>query len=193
MNHPGLHADLEKFIELTMQGRFSELAEYIYPSLFKIVPKKVLVQKMEEAFQGDRMNDLIVAFHIQEISDPVEIKGSLYCKCDYYIRLRADRHVDILDHILKDQPISHAAYEKDRLGQVKYTLKLMKARFGDDAVKYDSRDDCFYIDRFSASLAILDPGAKTWKFIRWGSGSLYQRLFPEDVVKKLATRFYLLD
>src|SRR5687767_1841799 len=120
MNQPDLHTDLEKFIELSMQGRFAELAEYIYPSLFKIAPKKFLVEKMEEAFKGDKMNDLIVAFHIQKISDPMEIKDSLYCKCDYYIRLRADRKIDILDHILKDKPISHTQYEKDRLGQAKF-------------------------------------------------------------------------
>ena len=105
--------------------------------------------------------------------------------------MKIDRHEDVLTKIIKNESIDYDEHTKDMKQQIRIMLKLLKSVYGDSHVKYDKENDEFRIWQLNTMLAIYED--EQWKFIRWMSGSVYKRIFPEGIVKKLATKFYLTD
>ena len=191
MNEHSLQIALEDYISSTKNNDYKSIVNYLYSGIFKIVPKKEITKQLKNSFKDDVITNYIDTFSIHSMSPIFNIDNYSFSKIKYYLEMKIDRHEDVLTKIIKNESIDYDEHTKDMKQQIRMMLKLLKSVYGDSHVKYDKENDEFRIWQLNTMLAIYED--EQWKFIRWMSGSVYKRIFPEGIVKKLATKFYLTD
>ncbi|HUM52740.1 MAG TPA: hypothetical protein PK431_13035 [Chitinophagales bacterium] len=191
MNEHSLQIALEDYISSTKKNNYKSIVNYLYSGIFKIVPKKEITKQLKNSFKDDVITNYIDTFSIHSMSPIFNIDNYSFSKIKYYLEMKIDRHEDVLTKIIKNESINYDEHTKDMKQQIRIMLKLLKSVYGDSHVKYDKENDEFRIWQLNTMLAIYED--EQWKFIRWMSGSVYKRIFPEGIVKKLATKFYLTD
>jgi hypothetical protein len=191
MDSQSLSLALETYISFTKKNDYNSIVNYLYSGLFKLVPKNVLLKLMKESFENDPVSNYIDTFSIHRISEIFQIDKKFFSKVEYYLELKIDRNEDVLAKIMNDESIDYIEHDVEMQSQIDFMLKLLKAKYGEDCVKYNKQEDEFRIWQLNTMLAIYEENE--WKFVRWMTGNMYKRIFPERTVKKLATRFYLLD
>lgn len=191
MNEHSLQIALEDYISSTKNNDFKSIVNYLYSGIFKMVPKKEITKQLKNSFKDDVITNYIDTFSIHSMSPIFNIDNYSFSKIKYYLEMKIDRHEDVLTKIIKNESIDYDEHTKDMKQQIRIMLKLLKSVYGDSHVKYDKEKDEFRIWQLNTMLAIYED--EQWKFIRWMSGSVYKRIFPEGIVKKLATKFYLTD
>lgn len=191
MNEHSLQIALEDYISSTKKNNYKSIVNYLYSGIFKIVPKKEITKQLKNSFKDDVITNYIDTFSIHSMSPIFNIDNYSFSKIKYYLEMKIDRHEDVLTKIIKNESIDYDEHTKDMKQQIRMMLKLLKSVYGDSHVKYDKENDEFRIWQLNTMLAIYED--EQWKFIRWMSGSVYKRIFPEGIVKKLATKFYLTD
>ncbi|MBK8353170.1 MAG: hypothetical protein IPL21_16370 [Saprospirales bacterium] len=191
MNEHSLQIALEDYISSTKNNDYKSIVNYLYSGIFKMVPKKEITKQLKNSFKDDVITNYIDTFSIHSMSPIFNIDNYSFSKIKYYLEMKIDRHEDVLTKIIKNESIDYDEHTKDMKQQIRIMLKLLKSVYGDSHVKYDKENDEFRIWQLNTMLAIYE--GKQWKFIRWMSGSVYKRIFPEGIVKKLATKFYLTD
>ena len=191
MNEHSLQIALEDYISSTKNNDYKSIVNYLYSGIFKIVPKKEITKQLKNSFKDDVITNYIDTFSIHSMSPIFNIDNYSFSKIKYYLEMKIDRHEDVLTKIIKNESIDYDEHTKDMKQQIRIMLKLLKSVYGDSHVKYDKENDEFRIWQLNTMLAIYED--EQWKFIRWMSGSVYKRIFPEGIVKKLATKFYLTD
>lgn len=191
MNEHSLQIALEDYISSTKKNNYKSIVNYLYSGIFKMVPKKEITKQLKNSFKDDVITNYIDTFSIHSMSPIFNIDNYSFSKIKYYLEMKIDRHEDVLTKIIKNESINYDEHTKDMKQQIRIMLKLLKSVYGDSHVKYDKENDEFRIWQLNTMLAIYED--EQWKFIRWMSGSVYKRIFPEGIVKKLATKFYLTD
>lgn len=191
MNEYSLQIALEDYISSTKNNDYKSIVNYLYSGIFKMVPKKEITKQLKNSFKDDVITNYIDTFSIHSMSPIFNIDNYSFSKIKYYLEMKIDRHEDVLTKIIKNESINYDEHTKDMKQQIRMMLKLLKSVYGDSHVKYDKENDEFRIWQLNTMLAIYED--EQWKFIRWMSGSVYKRIFPEGIVKKLATKFYLTD
>lgn len=191
MNEHSLQIALEDYISSTKNNDYKSIVNYLYSGIFKMVPKKEITKQLKNSFKDDVITNYIDTFSIHSMSPIFNIDNYSFSKIKYYLEMKIDRHEDVLTKIIKNESINYDEHTKDMKQQIRIMLKLLKSVYGDSHVKYDKENDEFRIWQLNTMLAIYED--EQWKFIRWMSGSVYKRIFPEGIVKKLATKFYLTD
>lgn len=191
MNEHSLQIALEDYISSTKNNDYKSIVNYLYSGIFKMVPKKEITKQLKNSFKDDVITNYIDTFSIHSMSPIFNIDNYSFSKIKYYLEMKIDRHEDVLTKIIKNESINYDEHTKDMKQQIRMMLKLLKSVYGDSHVKYDKENDEFRIWQLNTMLAIYED--EQWKFIRWMSGSVYKRIFPEGIVKKLATKFYLTD
>ncbi|MBK6274706.1 MAG: hypothetical protein IPF58_08385 [Saprospirales bacterium] len=191
MNEHSLQIALEDYISSTKNNDYKSIVNYLYSGIFKMVPKKEITKQLKNSFKDDVITNYIDTFSIHSMSPIFNIDNYSFSKIKYYLEMKIDRHEDVLTKIIKNESIDYDEHTKDMKQQIRIMLKLLKSVYGDSHVKYDKENDEFRIWQLNTMLAIYED--EQWKFIRWMSGSVYKRIFPEGIVKKLATKFYLTD
>ena len=73
-----LHYDLDRYIQLTESGDFEKVMDYIYPGLYKLVPRQLLLDKFKEAFEGSDISDYTDGFFVSDISKLVEVEDIVF-------------------------------------------------------------------------------------------------------------------
>jgi hypothetical protein len=184
-----LNRDLERYIQLTEAGDFEQVMDYIYPGLYKLVPRQMLLDKFKEAFEGSDMSDYTDGFFVSDVSKPVEVEGMVFYKVKYVINLKAAAHSSLVQRIIAGEEINYDEVDNEQ----EFMLQVMEAVYGSGNVKYDANEACFRIQQMNEMLAVYENGFDTWKFIKYSSGPMYKRIFPPKVVKKLAAYFFIMD
>jgi len=184
-----LEKDIDAYIRISQANNFEGVVDYMYPGIFKLIPKEMLLEKMKESFNGSSYNDYVDGFFISAMSDIVEINQSLFCKVTYVINLKTDPHSHLVKQLLEGEDVNYDSIDD----YLSFTLSLLTTVYGEGNVKYDEGEACFRIQQINEMLAVYEKGFDTWKLIKYGNGSMFKRLFPAKTVKKLSTYFFLMD
>lgn|GEM_PF-4039769 len=184
-----LHYDLDRYIQLTESGDFEKVMDYIYPGLYKLIPRQLLLDRFKEAFEGSDISDYTDGFFISNVSAPVEVDRMIVYKVTYIINLKAAAHSSLVQRLMDGEEINYDEVDSEQ----EFMMNMMEAVYGSGNVKYDADEACFRVQQINEMLAIHENGFDSWKFIKYGSGALYKRIFPPNVVKKLAAYFFLTE
>lgn len=193
MRYPDLTHDIEVYMLASRLNDIETILNYLYEGVFKITNRDEIKKRMKEAFKNNTWNDYITNQSIGKVSEVFSVKELHFAKIEYSTDMRIDRSDDMLRRIMEGEVIDTAKYEKDKRKHVKFLLSALGIQYGEENVKYDKSEDAFEIHSTQIMLAVFAEGNKHWKFVKWMSGSVYKRIFPEGVVKKIATRFYIFD
>jgi hypothetical protein len=186
-----LENSLVQYIYACKNADVESTVNLLYDGIYKLISKEKLIDSLKKTFSNDSILDFMKDFSIHKISSIFEIDHIYFAKVEYYLEMEIDRNEDILTKIADDAIIDYDEHDKEMKNQIEFMLTMLKAVYGEEHVKFDTDLDCFLIWQLNTMLAINENGK--WKFIRWLPGSVYQRIFPKKIVKKLATRFFLMD
>src|SRR3982074_2051779 len=80
----GLQKRLDEYMKLNKELNFKKLIDYIHPSLFKIAPKKDIIQAFEQTFNNDKVEIRFDSLNVVSVEPPFKYHEVIYQKVNYY-------------------------------------------------------------------------------------------------------------
>jgi hypothetical protein len=164
-----LNRRMAEFVQASKVLDVPGIMDYLYPRIFEIAPRHILVQEMQKTFQSE---DVILKMDSIKIigAEPITVAGpASFTRFQTYTVMQLKM------------------VEKDSLAedhQMQY-LELFKAQFGKDNVRYNGETGFFSIRSIKFALAIKDRYSKNlWTFVNQEQNKVLKKLLPAAVVKK---------
>ena len=79
-----LQKRLDEYMMLNKELNFKKLIDYIHPSLFKIAPKKDIIQAFEQTFNNDKVEIRFDSLKVTSIEPSFKYHEIIYQKVNYY-------------------------------------------------------------------------------------------------------------
>jgi len=180
-----LTESLRKYKEIQMSGDMSKTLDYIYPPIFTITSKEMLLKGFEIAKKSEKMPK-IISF-IQTIDLPLKsYSKGYYTTVPYTIEMS----MDMTPPVDKENKKAFAKVEnmlanpKELNSYKAFTLNMLKMSMGKDAV-IDSKEGSLLVNikKSSKYLAINEAG-NGWKFVDVSPLSISQikSILPKTIV-----------
>ncbi len=137
--------------QLTLkEGKFDQSLDYIYPSLFELVPRETMLQIVTSMFSNPMMDIKMGKIDIQEITDPKIIEEKYYSII--YFDSEMEMKLNLPDSI--DQNFANTQLKTD-----------FDQSFGEDNVSFNEETGYFFVKAASKAVAVSADGKSDWKFL----------------------------
>lgn len=158
----------QRYMQTVEQQDNAATLGFIYPKLFKLYPKGMMLQSMNKASADP---SIAIAMHnpkVDNISGSMEHKGIKYATVGYSFLMT----MQIL-----------VANEK----MTEFTHTFLTDNYGEENVAFDSASTTFNIQVQNELYAINDPEFTGWKFLEKKESMqiLVEQILPKKVLKKL--------
>jgi len=164
-----LEKRLNEYMMLNKQMDFERLFDYIHPNMYKIAPRKQLVETFKKTFNNDEVTLGIDSIRHKQISDGFLLSGATYRKVDYYM---------VMWLKTKDES------SMDDSSFVEIMLTGLKEGFTSKDVSFDKEKKSFIIKGDDKLIAIKDTPGSVWMFLGYQKGNPYtSKLLAEQVIK----------
>ncbi len=162
-----LKSDIESYKKATMNGDVDKLIDYVYPTVFKLMPKDVMIKQLKAAYSSGMMPkinkmEIVKIYPIQKFD-----KGE-FTTVDYTMNLDMDS----------------SKMPKEIKSKM---LDMLKSKLGSKSkVTQDDKNNLFHIEKFSTMYAIKE-GNSSWKFIEKDQTKMLKtkKLLPAQIAEKL--------
>lgn len=164
-----LNERLNTYMKLNRDQKFSELMNYLHPSIFSLVPKEKLAEVFEQSFDNDEIRISIDSTGITGISPVFKHQNSSYHYITYYMEMALH---------LKDS----SAMENEE--QIEFMNTSLKEGFPDGSVNYNKEKKAFLINGSNIMLAIKDATNPQWMFlgVEKKNPAMLKKLVPAAVI-----------
>ncbi len=162
-----LKSELDSYKKATMSGDIDKIISYVYPTVFKLMPKEAMVNQLRVAYKSGMMPKInkmeIVKIHPIEKFD----KGS-FSTIDYKMDLD-------MDNSKMPQEV------KSKM------MEMLQNKMGANSkVTQDDKKNIFHIEKLSTMFAIKESNSG-WKFIEKDQTKMLktQKLLPAQIANKI--------
>lgn len=188
----GLEKTFEEYKKATLNNNIEKTLDYIYPTVFKVQPKEVLLASFKKAKESGKMPKINSIDGV--IKKPIKTysKGK-YTLIDYTI----DLTMDLTPNVKKENKQEYAKVQ-DMLNNPKklasyqaFILQMFQASMGKDAkLKFQKDSLKLNIIKKSKMIAINENNSG-WKFVELSPKTIdkLKSLLPQDIVKNEASLF----
>jgi len=164
IHHKLIKSTFTKYFRHLAKHEHSEAMDYIYPPLFKLIPKKTLLSTMK---QGDKSVDIkLTDLSIEKISPPKNKKEIQYVILGYCYTLTMIFPEPSVD---PEEEIDEPPEEKEN-EQLVFTFEILKDKHGKKNVTIDHDRLTLKAKVDSQVYCILDPAYQGWKFLEKKKG-----------------------
>lgn len=164
-----LNRRITEFMQISRDMDIDRTMDYIYPRIFEIAPRSMMVEEMKKALNSEEMSITMDSVRAMK-AEPITVAGATqFTRFQYYVKfgIRFNKK----DSTEEDMAASY--------------LELLKAQFGKQNVTYSGETDIFQIHTIKYSLAIKDRYSKNiWTFVNQEQSSMLRKLLPAALVKK---------
>lgn len=160
---------MQKVLVYTNAKQADPLLNLMYPKLFDLVPREMMVNEMEKLFSGNEMEYAVEKVKTNQISDIFTFENEDFAKVNYSMRL--------------DFKFLHEeGADQDEFNQM--MLNVFQATYGKEQVNLEAGH--FLIESENVVLAISDKGKNNWKMleIKDAQKPLLKRMIDQTVLKK---------
>lgn len=166
---PNLNKRLNDYIRLNREKKFSELIEYVHPSLFTLVPKETVLAGFEKGYDSENMTITIDSIAVSNISPVYIHNGGSYHKVVYYLGLT---------FYMKDEEMMKDSSFSELM------IMQMERMFPQKKVKFSEDRSYFTLNGPDMLLAIKDDEKSEWMFLGYDKrrAEKLKGLFPQEVV-----------
>lgn len=164
-----LNRRITEFMQISRNMDIDRTMDYIYPRLFEIAPRSMMVEEMKKGFTSEEMSITMDSVRAMK-AEPITVAGTTqFTRFQYYVKFRI--RFNKKDSTEEDMAASY--------------LELLKAQFGKQNVTYSGETDIFQIQTIKYSLAIKDRYSKNiWTFVNQEQSNMLRKLLPAALVKK---------
>lgn len=155
-----------EYNQLLMNKDFKNAMNYINDGMFKYLPKKGMIQLMEQTFKNPNVKMSIVDSKIESISDElITVKDTHYAKIKYR------------------QNISMKFVKKDKNMTKEVIMNALETDFGKGNVTYHPKTDSYQIKAQKNAVA-NSKDLQKWKFtvVEKKLNKLLQKFLPKEVM-----------
>lgn len=160
-----IQKDLGKYISAIHRGNWKDAMDYVFPKVFKYVPKKLLIE----------------FFMIIEDAG-LKIRPESWYIFDYKKPIRKGNYIYTL---VANQVMFDVSTPDIAIDDIDDVLNEYISEFGELNVKYDNNERKFIIRSKSPIYAISDDGGKNWTFCEDTEYLGRFNIIPSDVLRKL--------
>lgn len=174
-------ADIQKTLEVYLkaveQKDYTTVVDYLYPKLFNIAPKKMMLQAMAEMSNDTNITITMHSSIIKNISKTYLLDNVKYLLVKYSFKMTMLLKNNISDANVRDDGSMDVA---------DFTYKLMKGKYGEHNITFDKAKSEIEIFINNEMYAINDPAYPGWKFLEKKDEMqpLLQQILPKKVLKK---------
>jgi len=181
-----LDTALETYKELQVKGDMEKTLEYIYPPVFTITPKKILLQSFKMAEESGKMPK-IIAFNVERKQTLIKYDKGVYTLLPYSVEMT----MDLTPPVTKENKDEYAKVEamlkdpKQIEAYKKFTLNILKMSLGKDT-QVDSKEGSLLINiKKSSKLLAINENNAGWKFIEADPQAiaLVKSVIPKEIVE----------
>lgn len=167
-----LDSVFQGFWEVTEKKDAWGTMDYMYPRLFEIAPKKMLVNAIQDTYADTTVELGFSNSSISNISSLLVVEETKYASIDYSFTMS----IALLN-----------LAEEDVADMLAYLLQVYQDQYGKNSVRLDEKARRFDIDVDATMYAIHAPEYGEWKVIEKKPEyqALFEQWFPKKVLKKL--------
>lgn len=160
-----LEKRLKDFLAFNDSMQIEKVLEYTYPKLYTLVPKKQMLEVMQQAFNNEQMTISMDSLKAEKIHPVFTMGGGSYAKIDYSLKMTMQF--------------------KDKTTNTKDMVDIMKAQFAEVNAMGNG---ILVIKQVTAMVAIKDALSKEWTFMNLKENDpLTDQLISKALQAKLAT------
>ena len=181
-----LNKSLDAYKAIQLSGDMKKSLDFIYPAVFKITSKEMLLQGFEMAEKSGKMPKVVSLEQKAEALKKYD--NGVYALVPYTLKMQ----MDITPPVPKENTEEYAKVQKmlknpkEFKSFKSFTLKMLQLTMGADAL-IDSKEESTLINiqKSGKYLAINEKNAG-WKFVDTAPASLAQlkAVLPKDIVNK---------
>lgn len=176
-NDPSLQTRLTEFLKANDDMNFEKVIDYIYPKLFDIVPRKQLLETMNESFNNTEVRIELDSLRIDTLYPVFQTGKGYYAKARYSM-------IMLMNFSPTEGDNSNEANES----QNDLIAKSLAEKYGEGNVSTDTGTGVIKIRTSSLMVAVKDEQAKEWCFVNLKEDDpLINKLFSNEILDKLAT------
>lgn len=129
-----IEKDFNAYLGHLMKQEFTEAVEYLYPELFQVASKELMIETLEQTFNNPDISVSITLPKIHDIGEIRKIDSAYYCKLNYshYLNMVFNNS----DSTMTQEEID----SRDNL-----TLTNLEGTFGVENVSYDASNSSYEI------------------------------------------------
>jgi len=169
-----LERRLAEFMQVNDLMHLDKVLDYTYGKLFTIVPRKQMLEVLQNTFDNEEMSITLDSLRVDAIYPVFKLENGSYAKVIYSFNMFM---------AFKDTMTTEEKKERDDA-----MVAALGAQYGEDKVSVDPATGNLKIQITSPMVAVKDQYAKEWSFANLKENDpLTDRLFSKEVQKKLAT------
>ncbi len=168
-----LQKQLDGFMEATRAPNIDALLDHMYPQVFTFAAREDMKEAIEEIFENEEMIVTMDSLKTGKVYDAIHFEKDQYIKITYsFLMLMTFKRTE------KIQNPEETA---------KLTAQILKGRYDQDNVLYDSLTSSIKIRTSSSMVAIKNKLSPEWTFLDLENNkSMLSVLLHETIIDKLA-------
>lgn len=171
-----IEKDFNAYLGHLMKQEFTEAVEYLYPELFQVASKELMIETLEQTFNNPDISVSITLPKIHDIGEIRKIDSAYYCKLNYshYLNMVFNNS----DSTMTQEEID----SRDNL-----TLTNLEGTFGVENVSYDASNSSYEILSAKDCYAKSQDGKTNWKFIDVDSNNMMimNMVLPKQIIDEI--------
>lgn len=168
--------DFNAYLGHLMKQEFTAAVEYLYPELFQVATKELMIETLEKTFNNPEISVSITLPEIHEIGEIRKIDSAFYCKLNYshYMNMVFNNS----DSTITQEEID----SRDNL-----TLTNLESTFGVENVSYDASNSSYEILSAKDCYAKSLDGKTKWKFIDVDTNNMMimNMVLPKQIIDEI--------
>ena len=152
---------LEEYAAANKSKDFPKVLDMIYPKLYEIVPKEMMLAQFESMEGETGMTFEMPNFEITNISEAFNHEDETFVHIDYMLDMSITMP-DMPPHEHEDGEEHDEAAEDD--GMREFMVAMMEMKYGEGNVKMGD-DGVIHLKDFNTMYAITPTGSTDWKVI----------------------------
>ena len=170
-----------EFFDATKEKDVVRIVDYMYPKLFELVPKDILIQTMEESMEKELGGITFYEEKIDSISAEIIIDDSRFAVIDYRFFMSMD---------VEQYKPEEAGDSTNLIDVIEFTMEMLKLTHGEENVNLDETGSKIDINVITKAFAIQSNTDPSWKFIEYKPESLdfMKQILPKEALELAAKK-----
>jgi hypothetical protein len=158
---------LEEYTQMTNKGNWKELVEFIYPGLFKVVPKESMIGVFS-SFSSMGIKMSMDEMNVKSYEMLGKMNGETFVAIPYNTQV-------------------YMTFSGDATSSMEMVKEQMILQFGVENVTIDEDENRLSFAPDKTMLAIYIEKDKDWYFIEYEANKqeIFNQIIPEEIVEKL--------
>jgi len=168
-----LEQAIEEYGKSIIEKDYKKIVSFIYPKLFDLFPKQTIEDSLKQSYLNKEIDVQISDFKLTSIEHKEVSEGNEY----------------LIIATSYNQVVRYADKNEEATEEAAFHYDILKEKYGEANVSFESKENRITATSFSKQLAILENA--TWNFLDINPNVInyYEKFLPLSIIDELRTLF----